>query len=111
LAAESDLHPEERWPASGTQKGSIESLAKLVNINFLAGRSFIDGADLQAQGTDWQDSANTTRWSQAPDVTPLAGLGGKIAKGIPLPPTAPNYRFAEPGRVSSGALVAALGNS
>src|SRR6266700_2335909 len=78
LAAEFDFHPEACWPASGNQKGSVESLVKFVKINFLAGRSFIDDADLQAQCVDWQ---------------------------------ATDYGFAEPGQVSSGALVAVLGNS
>src|SRR5437870_2431356 len=108
---EFDFHPEACWPASGNQKGSVESLVKFVKINFLAGRSFIDDADLQAQCTDWQDSDNTTRPSQATDVTPVTRLGEEIAKGYPLPKTAADYGFAEPGRVSSGALVAALGNS
>jgi hypothetical protein len=35
----------------------------------------------------------------------------EVAKGYPLPATATDYGFAEPGRVSSGALVAVLGNS
>jgi hypothetical protein len=36
-------------------KGSVESLVKFVKIKFLAGRSFIDDADLQAQCVDWQE--------------------------------------------------------
>src|SRR5713101_2270042 len=39
LAAEFDFHPEACWPASGNQKGSVESLVKFVKINFLAGHS------------------------------------------------------------------------
>src|SRR5947209_14051735 len=111
LAAEFDFHPEAFWPASGNHKGSVESLVKFVKINFLAGRSFIDDADLQAQCIEWQDADNTTRPSQATDVTPLTRLGEEIAKGYPLPSTATDYGFAEPGQVSSGALVAVLGNS
>jgi transposase len=64
LAAEFDFHPEACWPASGNQKGSVESLVKFVKINFLAGRSFIDDADLQVQCVEWQDSDNATRPSQ-----------------------------------------------
>jgi hypothetical protein len=82
-----------------------------VKINFLAGRSFIDDADLQVQCVEWQDSDNTTRPSQATDVTPASRLADEVAKGYPLPSTAADYGFAEPGHVSSGALVAALGNS
>jgi hypothetical protein len=55
-------------------KGSGESLVKFVKINFLAGRSFIDDADLQVQCVEWQDSDNTTRPSQATDVTPASRL-------------------------------------
>jgi transposase len=111
LAAEFDFHPEACWPASGNQKGSVENLVKFVKINFLAGRSFINDADLQVQCVEWQDSDNVTRPSQATDVTPASRLVAEIAKGYPLPTTAADYGFAQPGQVSSGALVAALGNS
>src|SRR5438105_1148628 len=111
LAAEFEFHPEACWPASGNQKGSVESLVKFVKINFLAGRLFIDDADLQAQCVEWQDSDNTTRPSQATDVTPASRLVEEVAKGYPLPSTATDYGFAEPGGVSSGALVAVLGNT
>ncbi|GAC1652618.1 MAG: hypothetical protein NVS4B6_29120 [Mycobacterium sp.] len=111
LAAEFDFHPEACWPASGNQKGSVESLVKFVKINFLAGRSFVDDADLQAQCVDWQDRTNSVRPSQATDVTPLSRLVEEVAKGYPLPKTAADYGFAEPGQVTSGALVAMLGNS
>jgi transposase len=83
LAAEFDFHPEACWPASGNQKGSVESLVKFVKINFLAGRSFINDADLQVQCVEWQDSDNTTRPSQATDVTPLVRLVEEVAKGYP----------------------------
>jgi hypothetical protein len=111
LAAEFDFHPEACWPASGNQKGSVESLVKFVKINFLAGRSFIDDVDLQLQCVEWQDSDNATRPSQATDVTPASRMADEVAKGYPLPSTAADYGFAEPGHVSSGALVAALGNN
>jgi transposase len=110
LAAEFDFHPEACWPASGNQKGSVESLVKFVKINFLAGRSFVDDADLQAQCVEWQVKSNTLRPSQATDVTPVTRLVDEVAKGYPLPSTAADYGFAEPGGVSSGALVAVLGN-
>jgi len=111
LAAEFDFHPEACWPASGNQKGSVESLVKFVKINFLAGRSFVDDADLQAQCVDWQERTNTTRPSQATDVTPLVRLVEEVAKGYPVPKTAADYGFAHPGQVTAGALVAMLGNS
>jgi transposase len=111
LAAEFDFHPEACWPASGNQKGSVESLVKFVKINFLAGRSFINDADLLVQCVEWQDSDNATRPSQATDMTPASRMPEEVAKGYPLPSSAADYGFAEPGHVSSGALVAALGNN
>ena len=89
----------------------MESLVKFVKINFLAGRSFRDDADLQAQCTEWQASINTTRPSQAADVTPLVRLVEEAVKGGALPATAADYGFAQPGQVGSGALVTVLGNS
>src|SRR5947208_5145346 len=88
LAAEFDFHPEACWPASGNQKGSVESLVKFVKINFLAGRSFIDDADLQAQCTDWQDSDNATRPSPATDVTPASRPAEEAGTGHRMPSTA-----------------------
>jgi transposase len=99
LAAEFDFHPQACWPASGNQKGSVESLVKFVKNNFLAGRSFSNDADLQAQCLEWQDSDNTTRPSQATDVTPASRLVEEVAKGYPLPVTATDYGWAihQPG--------------
>jgi transposase len=111
LAAEFDFHPVACWPESGNQKGSVESLVKFVKTNFLVGRSFVDDADLALQCVQWQTRVNTERPSQATDVTPLARLVEEVAKGGTLPRTAADYGFAEPGKVSSGALVAVLGNS
>jgi transposase len=111
VAAEFDFHPVACWPASGNQKGSVESLVKFVKTNFLVGRSFVDDADLAAQCVQWQTRVNTERPSQATDVTPLARLAEEVAKGGTLPMTAADYGFAEPGKVSSGAMVAVLGNS
>src|SRR3954470_42051 len=110
LAAEFDFHPEACWPGAGNQKGSVESLVKWVKGNFLAGRVFADDADLGAQCAAWLTYANT-RPSQATDVAPLARLVEEAAKGGALPVTASDYGFAHPGQVSSGALVAVLGNS
>lgn len=110
LAAEFDFHPEACWPGAGNQKGSVESLVKWVKGNFLAGRVFVDDADLGAQCAAWLTYANT-RVSQATDVAPLVRLAEEAAKGGLLPPTAADYGFPQPGLVSSGALVAMLGNS
>ena len=83
---------------------------KWVKGNFLAGRVFADDADLGAQCTAWLTYANT-RASQATDVAPLARLVEEAAKGGSLPRSAADYGVAHPGQVSSGALVAVLGNS
>jgi len=111
LAAEFDFHPVACWPDSGNQKGSVESLVKFTKINFLVGRTFVDDADLEAQCDQWQARVNTERVSQATDVTPLVRLVEESAKGGALPVTASDYGFAEPGKVSRGALVPVLGNS
>ena len=93
------------------QKGSVESLVKFVKTNFLVGRSFIDDADLEVQCGEWQTRVNTERPSQATDVTPFARLVEERAPGGMLPMTAADYGFAEPAKVSRGALVPVLGNS
>lgn len=111
LAAEFDFHPVACWPDSGNQKGSVENLVKFTKTNFLVGRTFVDDADLEAQCLQWQTRVNTERPSQATDVTPLARLVEESAKGGTLPVTAGDYGFAEPGKVSRGALVPILGNS
>ena len=111
LAAEFDFHPVACWPDSGNQKGSVESLVKFVKSNFLVGRTFVDDADLEAQCVQWQERVNTQRPSQATDVPPVARLAEEIAKGGTLPTTAADFGFAVPGRVSSGAFVAVLGNA
>jgi len=111
LAAEFDFHPVACWPDSGNQKGSVESLVKFTKTNFLVGRTFVDDADLEAQCLQWQMRVNAERPSQATDVTPLARLVEESAKGGTLPVTAGDYGFAEPGKVSRGAMVPILGNS
>jgi transposase len=111
LAAEFDFHPVACWPDSGNQKGSVESLVKFTKTNFLVGRTFVDDVDLEAQCLQWQMRVNTERPSQATDVTPLARLVEESAKGGTLPVSATDYGFAEPGKVSRGALVPMLGNN
>jgi hypothetical protein len=111
LAAEFDFHPVACWPESGNQKGSVENLVKFTKTNFLVGRTFVDDADLEAQCDQWQARVNGQRVSQATDVTPLARLAEESAKGGTLPVTAVDYGFAEPGKVSRGAMVPILGNS
>ncbi len=102
------------WTSPPYAASSAEGQRRVVGqvkINFLAGRVFVDDADLQMQCTEWQERTNTTRPSQATDVTPLARLVAEVAKGYLLPSTATDFGFVQPGQVSSGALVAVLGNS
>ena len=78
LAAEFDFHPEACWPASGNQKGSVESLVKFVKINFLTGRSFVDDADStrvsRVAGLRQHDTAVT---GDRRDASVAAGGGGR----------------------------------
>jgi transposase len=109
LAAAFGFHPEACTPGAGNQKGAVEALVKWVKGNFLAGRDFADDADLADQCAQWQATANA-RPSQATDVAPLARLVEEAAKGGPLPATAHDYGFLQPGQVSAEALVAVMGN-
>jgi len=109
LAAEFDFHPQACDPGAGNQKGSVESLVKWVKGNFLAGRSFVDDADLTQQNADWLAAVNR-RPSDATRVPPLDRVEEETARGGRLPATAADYGFFAPGRVSAEALVAVEGN-
>jgi hypothetical protein len=109
LAGECGFHPQACDPGAPNQKGSVESLVKWVQGNFLAGRRFTDDADLAVQATEWQAMANA-RPSSATGVSPAARLGAEVAKGGTLPPTAWDYGLLVPGQVSREALVAVSGN-
>jgi len=109
LAAEFGFHPEACTPGAGNQKGSVESLVKWVKGNFLAGRTFVDDADLASQCTDWLGYANE-RPSQATGVAPLVRLAAEATSGGRLPATAHDYGFLHVARVSAEAVVPVLGN-
>jgi len=109
LATEFGFHPEACTPGAANQKGSVESLVGFVKGNFLAGRDFVDDADLAAQCDDWLVGVNA-RPSQATDMAPLARLPEEAEKGGALPARADDYGFAHAARVSAEALVAVLGN-
>jgi hypothetical protein len=109
FAAECGFHPEACAPAAGNQKGAVESLVKWVKGNFLAGRTFADDADLAAQGTVWQEQANS-RPSAATDVTPLQRLGAERDAGGPLPATLADYGVLLCGQVTRESVVHVLGN-
>ncbi len=67
-------------------KGKVERLVQYVKRNFMAGRRFVDFADLQAQATAWCAKVNrkphgTT--GEAPlDLLPLEGLASLPNPGI-----------------------------
>jgi len=109
LAGECGFHPQACDPGAPNQKGSVESLVKWVQGNFLAGRIFTDDADLADQGADWQAMANT-RASSATGESPTARFAAEARKGGPLPLTAQDYGLFVPGQVSREALVAVVGN-
>ncbi len=109
LAGECGFHPQACDPGAANQKGSVESLVKWVQGNFLAGRRFADDADLVQQVTDWQVMANT-RPSSATGEPPLVRLAAEAARGGTLPATARDYGLLMPGHVSREALVAVAGN-
>jgi transposase len=109
LAGEFGFHPQACDPGAPNQKGSVESLVKWVQGNFLAGRRFTADADLVVQATEWQAMANA-RPSSATGVSPAARLVAEGAKGGTLPPTAWDYGLLVPGQVSREALVAVSGN-
>ncbi len=109
LAGEFGFYPQACDPGAPNQKGSVESLVKWVQGNFLAGRRFTDDADLAVQATEWQAMANA-RPSSATGVSPATRLPAEANKGGLLPPTAQDYGMFVPGQVSREALVAAVGN-
>jgi|TARA_B100000315_G_scaffold135728_1_gene125027 transposase len=109
LAVELGFHPEACHTGAANQKGSVEALVKWVKGNFLAGRQFADEADLAQQCRAWLAHSNA-RPSQATGEAPNARLAAEAAQGGPLPPTARDYGFLHPARVSAEALVAVRGN-
>jgi transposase len=109
LAGEFGFHPQACDPGAANQKGSVESLIKWVKSNFLAGRSFVDDADLADQLADWLAQVKA-RPSAATGETPTSRLPAEAAAGGPLPLTAPDFGVLDSGQVSPEALVAVAGN-
>src|SRR5919199_1769093 len=109
LASDFGFHPQACDPAAGNQKGSVESLVKWVNGNFLPGRTFQDEGDLAAQATSWQHQANT-RPSAATGEPPQVRLAAEARNGGSLPAIAQDYGFLVAGQVSAESLVAVAGN-
>lgn len=109
LAAEFDFHPQACAVGAANQKGSVESLVKYVKGNFLAGRSFVDDADLLQQASEWTVAANG-RPSAATGEPPVDRLAEEAAKGGKLSATAHDYGFPESGQVTVESVVHVRGN-
>jgi DNA replication protein DnaC/transposase InsO family protein len=106
LAVECKFHPEACAPASGNQKGAVENLVKFVKVNFIAGRTFHDDADLAEQCTEWLSHVNTERPSDATGQEPVVRLVEEQATFSALPATAQDYGFFDCVVVSREGLVA-----
>lgn len=106
LAVEFKFHPDVCAPASGNQKGAVESLVKFVKGNFVAGRSFYDDADLAEQCNKWLRQVNTERPSDATGQPPAVLLAEEQPKFGPLPGVAGDYGFFDCVVVSREGLVA-----
>jgi len=106
LAVECKFHPEACAPASGNQKGAVENLVKFVKVNFIAGRTFHDDADLAEQCTEWLSHVNTERPSDATGQEPVVRLVEEQATFSALPATAHDYGFFDCVVVSREGLVA-----
>jgi len=109
LAAEFGFHPEACAVGRGNQKGSVESLVKWVKGNFLAGRTFVDDADLVRQSTDWVARVNA-RPSDATGVPPTERLTDERARGGLLPPAGHDYGFLQSATVTAESLIHLHGN-
>ena len=109
FAAEFVFHPQACDPGAANQKGSVESLVKWVKGNFLAGRGFLDDADLAAQTTGWLQQVNH-RPSDATGIPPMDRLAEEARHGGRLPVTAHDFGLLVSGQVSREALVAVAGN-
>jgi transposase len=105
LAVEFGFHPEACSPAAGNQKGAVENLVKYVKSNFLAGRSFHDDADLDAECQQWVQRVNQERPNAATGVPPAVRLQEEQPRFGPLPDQATDYGFFESVVVSREGLV------
>jgi transposase len=110
LAAEFKFLPEACAPASGNQKGAVESLVKFVKGHFLPGRSFHDDADLAEQCQQWLLQVNTERESDATGEIPLARLAEEQRKFGELPVCAADYGLFDCVVVSRESMVSIESN-
>jgi len=105
FAVEFAFHPAACAPAAGNQKGAVESLVKFVKGNFLAGRTFYDGADLDQECATWLHQVNEVRPSDATEQIPLVRLAEEQLAFGPLPAVARDYGLFDSVVVTRESLV------
>ncbi len=104
FAAEMDFHREICDKGAGNQKGTVENLIRLVKDNFLAGRVFLDDADLQRQCQEWLQKINSAV-SQAHGAIPFEVLPKEQEKLTPLITTAEEYGMMVACKVSQESRI------
>jgi transposase len=72
------------WPASGNQKGSVESIVKWVKGSFFKQRRFIDMEDLRAQLAEWLVEINQKLPSRATGIVPSVRYAEEKPRMRPL---------------------------
>jgi hypothetical protein len=93
LAVEFGFHPDACAVRMPQQKGSVENLVKFVKGHFLAGRQFVDDADLAQSCQQWLHQVNALRPSDATEQLPVTLLAEERARCGALPPQAADYGF------------------
>ena len=93
----------------GNRKGTVESLVKWVEGNFLPGRRFANDADLVAQAAQWVEMTND-RSSDATGVPLAEGVRDEAVKVGTLPVDAHDYGFPRSARVSAESVLHLRGN-
>jgi hypothetical protein len=105
LAVEFGFHPDACAVRMPQQKGSVENLVKFVKGNFLAGRQFVDDADLAQSCQQWLHQVNTVRPSDATEQLPVTLLAEERARFGTLPPQAADYGFFDLVKVTRESVV------
>ena len=95
---------------AANQKGAVENPVKFVKGNFLAGRSFVDDADLALSCQQWLHQVNTARPSDATEQAPVALLVEERARFGPLPAQTSDYGFIDLVQVTRESVVRLVTN-
>jgi transposase len=105
LAVEFGFHPDACAVRMPQQKGSVENLVKFVKGHFLAGRQFVDDADLAQSCQQWLHQVNELRPSDATEQLPVTLLAEERARFGALPPQAADYGFLDLVKVTRESVV------